>query len=117
MLKQKKNFVLLSLIFLFSACGSLPEKPQVEICGHDLPNAVIECFDNQTNEFRTLEYSDTDEYILFSPDDWGLILIHIDKLSRYTRNKTIKEELNKIIKTSSKLNQRFIKENIYKSIY
>jgi hypothetical protein len=54
---------------------------------------------------------DTDKYIMFSPDDYGLILLYIKKLEKKLRgsnNKSSMEynislELKKIIKTSERL--------------
>ena len=102
--------VLLSGIFL-SSCGSLPAKPKIEICGHDQPNSQAECYDNQTQEYRSIPIESTDRYIMFSPDDWGLILVYIDKLERMLRSKrnkskldlSVADELEKILNTSALL--------------
>lgn len=114
MQKLKKSFVLLLGIYLFSACGSLPPKPKVEICGHDQVNQQAECYDNQNNEYRSIHIEQTDRYIMFSPDDWGLVLMYVDKLERRLRgskNKSrvkyrIARELKKILNTSKLLKRR-----------
>lgn len=106
MQRLKKNYVLLLTILLFSSCGSLPSNPKVEICAHDEPVAEAECFDNQNNEYRTLPMSETNRYIMFSPDDWGLILFYIDQLERRIRSKKTKIELIKIIDTSKLHNEK-----------
>lgn len=104
MLKLKKKYALLLGIFLFSvSCGSLPRNPKVEICAHIYPANQAECFDNQSQEYRTLELSQTDRYIMFSPDDWGLILLYVDALERRVRNKGVRKELRKIRETSNLL--------------
>ena len=106
---------MLSGIFLFNSCGSLPAKPKVEICAHDQVNQEAECYDNQTSEYRTLPIGETDKYIMFSADDWGLVLLYIGKLERKLRGsnnksssveKIIARELKKIIETSKLLNQQ-----------
>lgn len=106
MQKQKMKFVLLFAIFLFSACGSLPKKPKVEICAHDEPALEAECFDNQNQQYRSIPIRETNRYIMFSPDDWGLILLYIDRLERSIRSKSVKTELKKIRKTSRKFNEK-----------
>jgi len=114
----KKSCVLLLGIFTFSSCGSLgnlPKKPQVEICAHDVPNAQSECYDSQTEEYRSLPINDTDRYIMYSPDDWGLILLYIEKLERVIKNKKVKKELRKILNTSKLHNPKNLKSN--KKIY
>lgn len=101
MQRLKKKFALLLMIFLCS-CGSIPKRPQLEICAHDEINKEVECYDNQTDQARTLSISETDKYIMFSPDDWGLVLFYIGQLERRIKSKNIKTELKKIIKTSEK---------------
>lgn len=111
MLKLKLNCVMLLGTFLFSSCGSLPVKPKIEICAHDQVNLEVECYDNQTQDYRTLPIETTDKYIMFSPDDWGLVLLYIEKLrgrlgsskSNNDIEKIISRELKKIIETSNLL--------------
>lgn len=116
MQKLKLKFVLLSGIFL-SSCGSLPAKPKIEICNHDKPNLQAECYDNQTGEYRSIPIESTNKYIMFSPDDWGLVLLYVDKLERRLRGKANKSkidflvanELKKILETSALLESQSIK--------
>lgn len=103
MQKLKMKFVLLSGIFLFSSCGSLPKKPLIEICAHNENVSEVECFDNQTQTNRTLRIDETDRYIMFSPDDWGLILLYLRKLEKRIRNKKVKFEMKKVFKANNKL--------------
>jgi len=103
MQKPKKNFVLLLGICLFSSCGSLPKKPKIELCAHNELAMEVECFDNQTQEYRSIPINQTDRYIMTSPDDWGLILLYIDRLQRKIRRGNLKRELNKILKTDRKI--------------
>jgi len=63
----------------------------------------VECFDNQTQEYRSIPINQTDRYIMTSPDDWGLILLYIDRLQRKIRRGNLKRELNKILKTDRKI--------------
>jgi len=115
MQQLKKNFVLLLGIFLFSACSGLPIKPKVEICANDVPNKQVECYDNQTQEYRSIPIESTDRYIMYSPEDWALVLLYIERLKRKLRgsriyNKSMNRrisvktrislELEKIIKTT-----------------
>jgi hypothetical protein len=107
-------------IFLFSSCGSLPSKPKIELCGHNAPAALAECFDNQDDSFRSIPMSDTDKYIMFSPDDWGLVLRYISQLQRHLSKSGNKSnmgvesiaarELKKILKTSKKLTLETVQE-------
>lgn len=116
MQKLKRKCVKLLLICTFSvSCGSMPQKPQIEICGHDQPNREAECVDNQTGQARTLGIDETDKYIMMSDDDWGLVLYYIDQLRRRIRSKNVRTELKKIIKTSSELNEKY-KSN-YSSLF
>ena len=106
MQELKKSYALLCAIFLFSSCGSLPKKPLVEICANDVINNEVECYDNQSQSHRTLNYSETDRYIMFSSVDWGLILLYIDRLKRAIKSKRVKSELYKIQKTSNTFSKR-----------
>lgn len=109
MQKLKRKCVKLLLICTFSvSCGSMPQKPQIELCAHDQPNSEVECVDNQTGQARTLRIGETDKYIMVSPDNWGLILFYIDQLKRRIRNKNVKTELFKIKETSIKLNKTYV---------
>ncbi len=111
MQKLKKKFVVLSVIFLFSSCAGV-KKPLIEICSHDQPAYEVECFDNQNQTHRTLDIKETDKYIMFSPNDWGLILEYLGKLERKVKVKKVKKELKKIFKTNSVLkNKMKVKRN------
>jgi hypothetical protein len=97
-------------IFLFSSCGSLPRKPSIDICSHDAPSFEVECYNNQTGNFKTIPIEKTDKFIMFSPDDWGLVLLYIGKLERRLRSnkkngveQLIAIELEKIKSTSDLL--------------
>jgi hypothetical protein len=64
------------------------------------------CVNNQTNTEYNLSIEQTDKYIMFSPDDWGLILIYIRLLEQHTRNKSnqiINTEINKFLDASDTL--------------
>lgn len=105
MQKLKKSFVLLLGICLFSSCGGLPSKPQIELCAHDEPLAEVECYDNQTGQYRTIPIGETDRYIMMSADDWSLVLLYIDRLSRRVGSRKVRRELKKIIDTNAKINK------------
>jgi len=116
MLKLKKNCVLLLGIFLFSSCGTignLPKKPKIEICAHDNANQVAECFDNQNQEYRSIPIEETDRFIMFSSEDWGFVLLYIDRIERRFRGKKLGIELKKIIETSKLHNTGNSKSNAY----
>jgi len=103
MQKLKMKYVMLLGIFLFSSCGSLPKSPKIEICSHNEPSQEVDCFDTQNDEYRVLHINETDKYMMFSPDDWGLILEYVRLLEKKVKNKRVKSEINKVIKTTNKV--------------
>lgn len=111
MQKLLRNFVLLSVGFVFSSCGSLPKKPQIELCAHNQAHGSVECFDNQSGEFSSYSINETNSWVMMKPDDWGLVILYIDKLRQRTRNKKVKTELYKVKKTSGKLDSYFMRFN------
>lgn len=84
----------------------MPKKPSVFICSHNAPLKIAYCLNNQTNEVKEIQIENTDKFIMHSPDDWGLVLKYIKEIERRARDKNIKKEINKYIKTSEKLRAR-----------
>ena len=112
--RRKKRFARQSAILIFSfllvSCGSLPQKPAIVICAHDAPKYLVYC-ENIQGGSSTLNIEDTDRYVMFSPDNWGLILGYIRALERYTRSnksqkQNIADELRKTIKADSRLRRK-----------
>lgn len=105
-LKRKLGRLFAILIFS-SSCAGLPQKPSIDICAHDQPRHEALCSNNQTGKEFDIPIEQTDKFIMFNPDHWGLILLYIRQLETHVRsdkskNQFIADELEKVINTSEK---------------
>lgn len=100
----KKKSVIFLGILLLSSCGStkLPKKPSINICAHLYNEQIVTCINNRTGEGFDLELNETDSFIMFDPDDYGLLLKYIRLLELRTP-KMIRSELKKFRRVSKKL--------------
>ncbi len=99
-----KKFVGLFVILTFSvSCGSgVPKKPSIDLCGYDLQTDLAYCNNNQTSREFELERNELDNYIMMSPEHWGLTLTYIRLLEGRLRSKSTKRELRKFRKSGMK---------------
>lgn len=76
------------------SCGRLPTRPNYSICTHSVELDVVLCVDDNNSSYE-LRVDQTDKYIMFSPDDWGAILIYIKLIEQRSpkRAKKVKKRL------------------------
>lgn len=108
MQKLKTKFVALSAVLIFSSCAGLPQKPSIDICAHDQPERLVYCENNQGGPSKTYSTEETDRWIMFKPEHWGLVIQYIRELETYIRrnkshNQQIAEELRGVIKASERV--------------
>lgn len=82
MQKIQRKFALLIVSLVFSSCGKLPNKPEVENCIIIESLGLSACFNNQTGEERDIPLSEMDKFVCFSPEDWTETLTYIRLLER-----------------------------------
>lgn len=104
----KRISVALFGTLIFSSCGSLPKRPSIDICAHDVPERLVYCENNQGGPSKTYSTEETDRWIMFNPDHWGLVIQYIRQLEAHIRqNKSqdqeIADELRKVIEASGRL--------------
>lgn len=105
-----KKFAIVLGTLIFNSCGTtLPKTPSVDICAHDELTQSVVCVNNQTDEDYILHINETDKYIMYSPEHWGLVLEYIKLLERRLSSnkgkyeKIVSRELKKVILTSNRV--------------
>lgn len=78
-----RQIVILLSLFSFSACETLPEKPDGQICTHWQQRAVAICNDIKSGaDLPDQPIVKTDKWVMMPPKTWGNILKYIDTLKR-----------------------------------
>ena len=92
--KLQKSIVLL-LGILISSCGKIPPKPSIDLCIHDQPRKIVYCNNNTTGNEYDLPISQTDKYLMLSPDDYQSLLIYLQKLEDRLKRSNSRKKLFK----------------------
>lgn len=75
---------LIVIILVFSSCGRLPQKPSIDACAIITEENVGYCINNLTGEEYDLQLQDMNKFTCFSPDHYGLLMLYVKLLQRYT---------------------------------
>lgn len=106
MQKHLKIFAkLIVIILVFSSCGRLPQKPSIDACAIITEENVGYCINNLTGEEYDLQLQDMNKFTCFSPDHYGLLMLYVKMLQRYTP-KRIDRKLNAVKSINALHNRR-----------
>lgn len=76
-----------SVLLALSCCGSMPTKPQVDLCTLDIPASEGSCARTGTqNPPYRIPITRLDHATAFSQEDWKLIKDYIDELEAYAKS-------------------------------
>lgn len=77
------RLVILLAIVSSVACAGMPAKPKGELCTHYASAGVAICNDIPTgHDAPDVIISDTDKWVMFSPQTWQNVMDYIDALKR-----------------------------------
>ena len=96
---------LIVIILVFSSCGRLPQKPSIDACAIITEENVSYCINNLTGEEYDIQLQEMNKFTCFSPDDYGLLMLYVKLLQRYTP-KRVDRKLNAMKKINTLHNRR-----------
>ena len=83
---------MLLFAILFHSCGTAPLN--INLCSHDQPAGKAYCVNTINQEDSTQDISETDRWIMMSPEDWGQVVIRLRILESRTKGSLQKEFTN-----------------------
>lgn len=89
-------------MILLPSCALKPLN--INLCSHDQTVGKAYCVNSINQEESEVDISDTDRWLMVSPEDWGEILIRLRILEGRTKG-SLQKEFTNILKTNKALIQ------------